>query len=73
MNENGERQRELGQVIFSIRGLFLSIVGEDKQSRNTVDMLEMIREERKKLREYLDLFQRKVEEGKRVVEKKDTQ
>ena len=60
-------------MIFSIRGLFLSIVGEDKQSRNTVDMLEMIREERKKLREYLDLFQRKVEEGKRVVEKKDTQ
>lgn len=28
LNENGERQRELAQIIFSIRGLYLSIVGE---------------------------------------------
>jgi phage host-nuclease inhibitor protein Gam len=27
LNENGERQREFGQVIFSIRGLYLSIAG----------------------------------------------
>jgi hypothetical protein len=30
-------------------------------------MLEVIREERRKLREYLDLFQHKVEEGKRAT------
>lgn len=28
LSENGDRQRELGQIIFSIRGLYLSIVGE---------------------------------------------
>jgi len=33
-------------------------------------MLGAIREERKKLKEYLDLFQRKIEDG-RKVEKKD--
>jgi hypothetical protein len=33
-------------------------------------MLTGIREERKKLKEYLDLFQRKIEEGKKI-EKKD--
>ena len=48
----------------------MSIVGEDKQSKNTVEMLEAIREERRKLREYLDLFQQKVEESKKVNEKK---
>ena len=32
-----------------------------------------IREERRKLRQYLDLFQRKVEDAKKVAEKKDTQ
>lgn len=35
LNENGERQREIGQVIFSIRGLYLSIVGEDKMQQKT--------------------------------------
>ena len=34
LNENGEKQREFGQVIFSIRGLYLSIVGEDKQGKS---------------------------------------
>lgn len=33
-------------------------------------MLAAIREERKKLKEYLDLFQRKIEEGRRG-DKKD--
>jgi hypothetical protein len=72
LNENGERQREFGQVIFSIRGLYLSIVGEEKQGqgRSIVEMLAAIREERKKLKEYLDLFQHKIEDG-RKVDKKD--
>jgi hypothetical protein len=73
LNENGERQREFGQVIFSIRGLYLSIVGEDKQSKSIVEMLAHIREERRKLKEYLDLFQRKLEEGKRSADKRETQ
>jgi hypothetical protein len=67
LNENGEKQREFGQVIFSIRGLYLNILGEEKQSRSIVDMLAIIRDERKKLKEYLDLYQRKVEEGKRAL------
>jgi hypothetical protein len=46
----------LGQVIFSIRGLYLSIVGEEKQSKTIVEMLKVIKEERKKLTEYLALF-----------------
>lgn len=36
-------------------------------------MLETIREERRKLREYLDLFQHKVEDARKATEKKDTQ
>ena len=61
LNENRERQRELGQVIFSIRGLYQSIVGEEKQSKSTLEMLEVIKEERKRLREYLELYQKKTE------------
>ena len=68
LNENGERQREIGQVIFSIRGLYLSIVGEDKmQQKTTLQMLGVIREERKKLKEYYDLFLHKVDETKKVL------
>lgn len=60
-------------MIFSIRGLYLSIVGEEKQgqAKSILEMLSVIREERKKLKEYLDLFQRKIEEGRRQ-EKKET-
>lgn len=57
-------------MIFSIRGLYLSIAGEDKQGKSILEMLGAIREERKKLKEYLDLFQRKIEEGRRG-DKKD--
>ena len=52
----------------------MSIAGEEKgQSRNTVEMLEVIREERRKLREYLDFFQMKFEEGKKTADKKEVQ
>ena len=61
----------MGQVIFSIRGLYLSIVGEDKQSKSIIDMLTAIKEERKKLKEYLELFQKKIEETKKAIEKKE--
>ena len=62
LNENGEKQRELGQIIFSIRGLYLRIVGDDKHSKTILEMLDTIKEERKKLKEYLELFQKKTEE-----------
>ena len=46
LSENSERQREMGQVIFSIRGLYLGIVGEEKekQSKTTIEMLNAIKE-----------------------------
>ena len=71
LNENSERQRELGQVIFSIRGLYLGIVGEEKekQSKSIIDMLKVITEERKKLNEYLSLFNEKIEDIKKKTEK----
>lgn len=71
LNENSERQRELGQVIFSIRGLYLGIVGEEKekQSKSIIDMLKVIKEERKKLNEYLSLFHEKIEDIKKKTEK----
>ena len=64
LNENIERQRELGQVIFSIRGLYQQIVGEERPKKTTLEMLEVIKEERRKLKEYLDLYHKKTEEKK---------
>lgn len=46
--------------MYSIRGLYFSIVGgEEKNQRTTLEMLDVIKEERKKLKEYLELFQKK--------------
>ena len=49
-------------MIFSIRGLYLSIVGEDKQSVKTIlEMLNTIKEERRKLQELHDVFYQKLD------------
>lgn len=58
-------------MIFSIRGLYLGIVGEEKekQSKSIIDMLKVIKEERKKLNEYLSLFNEKIEDIKKKSEK----
>ncbi len=58
-------------MIFSIRGLYLGIVGEEKekQSKSIIDMLKVIKEERRKLNEYLSLFNEKIEDIKKKTEK----
>jgi hypothetical protein len=36
-------------------------VGDEKQGKSIIEMLGTIREERKKLKEYLDLYQKRIE------------
>jgi hypothetical protein len=49
----------------------LGIVGEEKekQSKSIIDMLKVIKEERRKLNEYLSLFNEKIEDIKKKTEK----
>lgn len=56
LDEDNERLTEIGQVIFSIKNLYESMTTEEKPTKNIFEMLNYIKDQKKRLKDIMELY-----------------
>ena len=64
LDEDNERLTEIGQVIFSIRNIYEMMVTDEKPTKNVFEMLSYIKEQKKRLKDVMELYQHVEEKRK---------
>ena len=65
LDEDNERLTEIGQVIFSIKNLYENMITDEKPTKNVFEMLSYIKDQKKRLKDIMDLYHQHSDDKKR--------